>query len=84
MNLAVADMTVAIFFAPQYIFIHSFVHPDGVVGTVFCRLLTGGNLVWVGGASSVVTLVAVAVERYYAVTTPHGKRRTFSNRKLKV
>ena len=84
MNLAVADMTVATFFVPQYIFIHTFTHPDGVTGTVFCRLLTGGNLAWVGGAASVFTLVVIAIERYYAVMYPHGNKGKLTNRKLKV
>ena len=83
-NLAVSDMTVATFFVIQYIFIHTFTHPDGVAGTVFCRLLTGGNLAWVGGAASVFTLVTIAIERYLSVINPHGNKGKLTNRKLKV
>ncbi|KAL9957299.1 hypothetical protein ACROYT_G038918 [Oculina patagonica] len=84
LNLAFADMTVATFFIPQYIFTHAFTHPDGVAGDVFCRLLTGGNLAWVGGACSVFTLVTIAIERYYAVMYPHGNKGKLTNNKLKV
>ena len=83
-NLAVADMMLATFFAPQYIFIHTFTHPDGVAGDVLCRLLTDGSLAWVGGAASVFTLVAIAIERYYAVLHPYGHKGKLTHRKLKV
>ena len=75
---------VAIFFAPMYIFINTFTHPDGVTGTVLCRLLTGGSLAWVGGACSAFTLVAIACERYYAVNCPYDNRGKLTDTKLKV
>ena len=84
MNLAVADMTVATFFAPQYVLTHSFTHPDGLTGTILCRILTGGNLGWIGAAASVFTLVVTSIERYYAVLYPHENNGRISNRKLKV
>ena len=83
-NLAVADMTLAIFFAPRYIFIHTFTHPDGMTGKVLCLLVTGGNLAWVGSGASVFTLVAIAIERYNAVIHPLGSKLELTNRKLKV
>ena len=84
MNLAVADMLVGLFFTPQYVFMHLFTHPDGVTGTVLCRLLTGSNVAWVGAATSVFTLVVIAIERYSAVLDPFGKRGRLTSRKLKV
>ena len=84
MNLAVADMTVATFFAPQYIFKHTFIHPDGLTGTVLCKLLTAGNLGWVGGGASVFTLVAIAIERYYAVMRPYGRKLTDGKVKVRL
>ena len=84
LNLAVADMTVATFFAPAYIVSHTFTHPDGMTGTVLCKLITGGNLAWMGSAASVFTLVAIAIERYYTVIYPHGNKWKLTNRKLKV
>ena len=70
-NLAVADMMVAAFFAPMRVFIHMFTHPEGVAGTVLCKLVTGGAFTWIGAASSVFTLVAISVERYYTVAGAH-------------
>ena len=83
-NLAISDMTLAIFFAPRYIFMHTFTHPDGMTGKVLCNLVTGGNLAWVGSGASVFTLVAIAIERYHAVVNPLGSLCKLSKRKLKV
>ena len=84
LNLTVADMMVALFIAPRFILIHSFKHPDGTTGTLFCKLLTGGNLTWTGGAASVFTLVVIAFERYYAVMYPYGNKGKLTFNKLKV
>lgn len=84
LNLAMADMMVALFVAPRFILIHLFKHPDGPTGTLFCKLLTGGNLTWTGGACSVFTLVAIAFERYYAVMYPYGNKGKLTYNKLKV
>lgn len=84
LNLAVADAMVALFIAPRFILIHTFEHPDGQAGTWVCKLLTGGNLTWTGGAASVFTLVAIAFERYYAVMYPYGNKGKLTYDKLKV
>jgi hypothetical protein len=47
-NLAVADIMVALFIAPQYVLRHSFKHPEGIGGDVLCKLVTGGNFIWTG------------------------------------
>ncbi|EDO48507.1 predicted protein [Nematostella vectensis] len=46
-NLAIADMMVAIFMSPRHIFLPAFTHPEGYTGDIVCKLLTGGNLMWV-------------------------------------
>ena len=84
LNLAVADIMVALFITPRFILSHFFKHPDGRTGTLFCKLLTGGNLTWTGGAASVFTLVAIAFERYYAVMYPYGNKGKLTFNKLKV
>ncbi|KAK2565095.1 QRFP-like peptide receptor [Acropora cervicornis] len=84
MNLAVADMLVGLFFTPQYIFMHMFTHPGGLAGNVLCKLLTGSNVAWVGGAASVFTLVVIAIERYSAVMDPFGNKGRLTKRRLKV
>ena len=84
LNVAVADMMYAIFIAPKFFVKLAGSHPDGVSGLVLCKLLTDGNIAWIGGASSIVTLVAIALERYYAVVYPLGNKGKLTKRKLKV
>lgn len=69
---------------PRFFFQFSFTHPDGGTGTVLCKLLTAGITAWVGATSSVCTLAAIAVERYYAVLYPLGNKGELTKRKLKV
>ena len=84
-NLAVADALYATFVTPHTFFkITSPTHPRGMMGTVLCKLLTGGIVAWIAGVSSVVTLVAIAAERYYAVIYPAGNVGKLTKRKLKV
>jgi len=83
-NLAVADALYATFVTPQTFFMIIPTHPGGTIGTVFCKLVTGGYLAWTAGASSVVTLVAIAAERYFAVIYPAGNVGKLTKRKLKV
>ena len=84
MNLAVADMTAATFFLPQFIFLRSSGHPDGESGKILCRLVTGGTIAYIGGVASVVTLVAIAAERHYAVMHPLENIGKLTDRKVKV
>ncbi|XP_074608803.1 galanin receptor 2a-like isoform X2 [Acropora palmata] len=84
LNLAIADITVVVFFASRFTLIHAYNHPDGKVGTILCKLLTGGTFGWIGSCASVFTMVAIAIERYYAVTRPLGNRATFTKDSLKV
>ncbi|KAL9975314.1 hypothetical protein ACROYT_G012467 [Oculina patagonica] len=83
-NLAVADILFAAFIAPDIFFALTSTHPEGMVGTVLCKLLTGGTVAWIGAASSVITLVAITIERYYAVVYPLGDKGKLTERKLKV
>ena len=83
-NLAIADALYATFVTPQtFLKIYS-THPGGTTGTVLCKLVTGGWMAWVAGESSVITLVAIAAERYFAVIYPAGNVGKLTKRKLKV
>ncbi|XP_078346944.1 pyroglutamylated RF-amide peptide receptor-like [Oculina patagonica] len=84
LNLAVADILYAMFEVPYVFFKLYFNHPDGVTGTVLCKLLTGGNIASVGITSSFVILAAIAIERYYAVMYPYGNKWKLTEDKLKV
>lgn len=84
-NLAVADIIYAAFITPRVFYKLPFAHhPDGVFGTVVCKLVSGGSVAWTGSACSIVTLVAIAIERYYAVMYPHGSKWTLTKRKVRV
>ena len=83
-NLAVADMMVATFISPQFILIHAFDHPGGITGTLLCKLLTGGNLMWTGATASAFSLVVIAFERYYSVKYPYGNKGKLTKEKVKV
>ena len=84
MNLAVADMLYAIFITPNTFLGLTSTHPDWMRNIVVCKLLTGGVLAWIAGISSVVTLIAIAAERYCAVIYPAGNIAKLTKRKLKV
>lgn len=84
LNLAVADMTVAVFAIPRYVLSHFFVHPLGSAGDFLCRFVTGGNLMWTGGAASVFTLVSIAFERRHVVSRPFRFIQKLSKVKLRA
>ncbi|KAL9957231.1 hypothetical protein ACROYT_G038842 [Oculina patagonica] len=85
MNLAIADIIYAVFIIPRIYYQLRFAHhPDGVIGTILCKLVTGGFIAWTGSAFSIVNLVFITIERYNAVINPHGNKWNFLNRKLKV
>ena len=83
-NLAIADALYATFVTPLTFLKITSTHPGGIIGTVLCKLVTGGCLAWIAGTSSAVTLVAIAAERYFAVIYPAGDVGKLTKRKLKV
>ena len=83
-NLAVADALFAALITPKLIVSLNLRHPGGLAGSILCTLITGGGFAWAGAFCSTYTLVAIAIERYYAVTDPHGNKWKLTKRKLKV
>lgn len=71
-NLAISDMILLIFFTPTFIFKGAFKHPTGTAGDILCVFVTGESFAWMGGYASASFLVAIAIERYYAVTKPEN------------
>lgn len=84
MNLAAADILYAVFMAPKVFITVTASHPDGTTGSFLCKFLTDGIVAWVGGVSSMITLVAIAFERYYAIVYPLGNKGNFIKDNLKV
>ena len=81
-NLASADMVVAIFIGIQFIATPTFTHPQGNVGSALCKIITGGTPGWVGAVASVFSLVAIAIERYWAVLHPHSQKIKLTKTKI--
>lgn len=81
-NLAAADIIVGIFFGIQYLITPLVNHPESLTGDILCKLVTGGVLGWVGAVSSVFSLVAIAIERYYAVMFPFSRKRKLTRKKV--
>ena len=83
-NLAAADIVVGVFFGIQFIItpviIH--LHPGGSTGDLLCKFVTGGVPGWIGAVASVFSLVAIAIERYYAVMLPHSQRGKLTKTKV--
>ena len=81
-NLAVADIIYATCPVPNMVLKHSSIQTNVVTGKV---LYTFGTSVWTGAASSVFTLVTVAVERYWSVMYHYdGGKKKLTLRKLRV
>lgn len=75
----------AVFMIPKNIMtLTGAIHPEGMIGLCLCKFVTNGNIAWIGGVSSIITLVAVAFERYYAVVYPFNSERNVTTQKLRV
>ena len=83
-NLAVADIIYTTFSLPGIVLRHTNSHPGGVTGKVLCIVLTKGIIAWVGAFSSVLTLLAIAIERYLSVIHSLGSKANRTIRRLKV
>ena len=81
-NLALADITFALFQVPNHIL--TFTPPDGTIGSALCKVLTAGNVAWVGAAAGSITLVVIAFERYYTVRCPVSGKGKLTKNTVKV
>ena len=83
-NLATADMIVAVFIGIPVVITPTFTHPEGKSGGILCKMFSGGNLGWVGALASVFSLVAIAIERYGAVLYPHSQKGKLTKTKIVI
>ena len=81
-NLALADMLVALGIACQYLITWTYHHSYGTSGDYICKFLTGGNFIRIGGLTSGFFLMAIAVERYLATTQLIRDRFRLTTRRL--
>lgn len=73
-NLAIADILVAIFMGIKFVIAPTLVHPDGITGRYLCKFITGGTTAWTAAIASIYSLVAIAVEAYHAAYHPFKRR----------
>ena len=83
-NLATADLMVAVFIGIPFVVTPAVTHPAGNTGDVLCKVLTSGNLGWIGALASVFSLVAIAIERHGVVLYPHSHSRKLTNEKITI
>ena len=74
-NLAVADMLAGIFIGVLVVINPTYQHPTGTTGQYLCKFITGGTVAYTAAVASVYNLVAVSVERYFAVLYPLREAR---------
>ena len=84
LNLAIADILVGIFFGIQFIVTPVLDHPRGTTGDLLCKLVTGGVPGWIGAVTSIFSLVAIAIERYFAVMFPHSIKGKLTSTKVVI
>ncbi|XP_020896943.1 histamine H2 receptor-like [Exaiptasia diaphana] len=89
LNMAFADLVYGVFvvifllalssswFAPKYYHIV-------VESEVFCHVFTSGNIAWVAFVDSILTMLVLSVERYFAVCRPYSFKECFSTRNVKL
>ena len=63
LNLALADMVVALFVAIQFVIGPKYQHPSGTTGSFLCKFITGGFMTWTAAMVSICYLVVISVER---------------------
>ncbi|XP_068696300.1 neuropeptide FF receptor 1-like [Montipora foliosa] len=81
-NLAVADIIYPTFLFAYSVYRHSLNNPDAMPENAICLSLR--KLAGIGADSSVLTLIAIARERYWAVVHPLSTQRKLTWQKLKV
>ncbi|XP_071490708.1 allatostatin-A receptor-like [Diadema antillarum] len=77
-NLAIADFVTSILLIP-YPKLNSI--PNSWTGALFCKVVEGEYLMWTTVTASIYSLVAVSLDRFFAVVYPIQFRR-FANRRL--
>ncbi|XP_020910878.1 allatostatin-A receptor-like [Exaiptasia diaphana] len=74
-NLAISDMMLLVFLTMHFVFHHS-------LDDISCKVVS--VFAWTGGYASSFFLVAIAVERFFAVTRPQDIQRRITITKVKI
>ena len=84
MNLAASDLLVGVAMIPRLLLKDVISPPPGTTGDVVCKIVTSGNVGWLGAISSILALSLIAIERYYAIAKPFRIRRRLTTRRLRT
>lgn len=83
-NLALADFFVGLFLMPRTLLNDLYTHPGGWLGDLLCKMLTHACFTYLAAVASMLTLMFIAWERYYAVMYPHSSRGRINASKLRL
>ncbi|XP_072181280.1 neuropeptide FF receptor 2-like [Diadema setosum] len=83
MDILVGNLAIADFFTSILLIPHPRVKsiPNSWVGALFCKVVEGEYLMWITISTSIYSLVAVSIDRFFAVVYPITFKR-FVNRRL--
>ena len=83
-NLALADFFVGLFLIPRTLLNDLYTHPGGWVGDFLCKMLTHACFTYLAAVASMLTLMFISWERYYAIMYPHSSRGRINANKLRL
>lgn len=88
LNLAVADLLFGVFVVIEQLSLFSLVFlPNSYYivfqNGLFCHLVSSGNIAWFAFVDSILTMLVLSVERYFAVCRPYNFKKYFSTRNVK-
>ena len=86
LNLAVADLTFGVAFAPGFFAMAFENHLDALFkNNIFhISIIASTSIAWIASLSSIFTMMTLSLERYFAVCRPHSFKRSFSKRNVKI
>lgn len=82
MNLAIADLVTLLFCPGIYDFLLNQVYLDKTLGDFICKLFVGNAVVPISINVGALTVSALAVERYLALSKPFHTRLRLSNKRV--
>ncbi|XP_033638334.1 galanin receptor type 1-like [Asterias rubens] len=78
LHLAIADSLVSLLVIPYFMVQRSTSANPGIFGEFLCRFYTSQFVFWCLATVSVMSLIAVNVERYVAIVSPHKYKTVFT------
>nr|XP_054767337.1 5-hydroxytryptamine receptor-like [Lytechinus pictus] len=78
--LAVADLLTSILIVP-----HPYASsvPDTILGEFYCKVVTSHIFMWTSVVASILTMTAISIERYLAISHPFFHRRAVTRKRIR-